>query len=237
MAIYTVDTIADIVDAGDGVLSLREALALADATAAADTIIFDGAVQGRTIVLAGSQLTANSDVTIDGGSGRDARRRRASRVLLVQDYCARRDACAPDRHRRPDDRRERLRCGDPGQRIHFSDARTTLRSATMLGGCATPAVAVFSPAARFSVGEPLLVVNSPISGNRTLGEHALGGGILSYNVTLTNSTVNSGNSTTGEHASGGGSMSERYSDDRSSTSSTVRSQVTVLPAICPRWRH
>ena len=32
MAIYTVDTKADIVDAGDGVLSLREALALADAT-------------------------------------------------------------------------------------------------------------------------------------------------------------------------------------------------------------
>ena len=77
MAIYTVDTNADIVDAGDGVLSLREALALADATEAADTILFADAVQGRTIVLAGSQLTVNSDVTIDGGSGVTHRRRRA----------------------------------------------------------------------------------------------------------------------------------------------------------------
>ena len=66
----------DTVDAGDGVLSLREALALADATAAADTILFADAVQGQTIVLAGSQLTVNSDVTIDGGSGRDDRCRR-----------------------------------------------------------------------------------------------------------------------------------------------------------------
>ena len=84
MAIYTIDTNADIVAAGDGVLSLREALALADGTEAADTIEFAAAVQGQTIVLAGSQLTVNSDVTIDGGSRRDDRRGRASRVLLVQ---------------------------------------------------------------------------------------------------------------------------------------------------------
>ena len=69
MTIYTVDTNADIVDAGDGVPSLREALAKADATEAADTILFADAMQGQTIVLAGSQLTVNSDVTIDGGSG------------------------------------------------------------------------------------------------------------------------------------------------------------------------
>ena len=84
MAIYTVDTNADIVDAGDGVLSLREALALADATEAADTILFADAVQGRTIVLAGSQLTVNSDVTIDGGSGVTLDADGKSRVLLVQ---------------------------------------------------------------------------------------------------------------------------------------------------------
>jgi hypothetical protein len=69
MPTYTVDTTADTVNAGDGVLSLREALALADATEAADTIQFAEAVQGGTIVLAGSQLTASSEVAIDGGSG------------------------------------------------------------------------------------------------------------------------------------------------------------------------
>ena len=85
MATYTVDTIADTVDAGDGVLSLREALALADVDpATADTIGFAGAVQGGTIVLAGSQLTVNSDVNIDGGTGVTIDANQQSRVLLAR---------------------------------------------------------------------------------------------------------------------------------------------------------
>jgi hypothetical protein len=40
MATFTVTTGADVVDANDGVLSLREAVAAANATAAADTIVF-----------------------------------------------------------------------------------------------------------------------------------------------------------------------------------------------------
>ena len=47
MATYSVDTNTDIVDAGDGVLSLREALALADATADPDTILFASACRAR----------------------------------------------------------------------------------------------------------------------------------------------------------------------------------------------
>ena len=84
MAVYIVDTTADIVDAGDGRLSLREALARADATEEADTIRFSDQVQGGTIVLAGSQLTVASDVTIDGGSGVTIDADEKSRVLLVQ---------------------------------------------------------------------------------------------------------------------------------------------------------
>ena len=41
-------------------------------------------MQGRTIVLAGSQLTVASDVTIDGGSGVTLDADGRSRVLLVQ---------------------------------------------------------------------------------------------------------------------------------------------------------
>ena len=84
MTTYTVMTTSDAVDPLDGSLSLREALALADSDpTTADTIVFDGSVQGQTIVLAGSQLTANSDVTIDGGGVTiDADER--SRVLLVE---------------------------------------------------------------------------------------------------------------------------------------------------------
>ena len=84
MATYSVDTNTDIVDAGDGVLGLREALALADATADADSILFANTLQGQTIVLAGSELTVNSDVTIDGGSGVTLNADGKSRILLVQ---------------------------------------------------------------------------------------------------------------------------------------------------------
>jgi Ca2+-binding RTX toxin-like protein len=67
MATFVVDNIADELDgnysAGD--LSLREALALANASPGADTITFAAALGGQTIAL-NDQLTLTSDVTIDG---------------------------------------------------------------------------------------------------------------------------------------------------------------------------
>ena len=47
-------------------------------------MICSAAVQGQTIVLAGSQPTVNSDVAIDGGSGVTIDAHGKSRVLLVQ---------------------------------------------------------------------------------------------------------------------------------------------------------
>ena len=85
MTTYTVNTTDDIVDGNFTQLSLREALALADSDpATADTIEFAPEVQGGRIVLAGSELTVNSDVTIDGGSGVTLDADEKSRVLLVQ---------------------------------------------------------------------------------------------------------------------------------------------------------
>jgi hypothetical protein len=84
MVTYTVTTTSDVVDPSDGELSLREALALADSDpTTADTILFSDAVQGGTIVLAGSQLTVASDVTIDGGAGVTIDAQQASRVLVA----------------------------------------------------------------------------------------------------------------------------------------------------------
>lgn len=56
MAIFTVTTTNDVVNPGDGILGLREALTEANATAE-DTVQFSSAVEGHTIVLASSQLT------------------------------------------------------------------------------------------------------------------------------------------------------------------------------------
>lgn len=78
MATYTVTTSADVVDAADGVLSLREAITLANGTAAADTIVFSTAVglfvsvgtsanrAGFEINASGGALTINGDRDDDG---------------------------------------------------------------------------------------------------------------------------------------------------------------------------
>ncbi len=57
----TVTTAADVVDAGDGHLSLREAIA---AAAPGDTVLFDFALDGATVATA-STLSVDKDLTID----------------------------------------------------------------------------------------------------------------------------------------------------------------------------
>src|SRR5690348_6593320 len=74
MATFTVTTVQDVVNAGDGKLSLREAVAQANATTAADTIVFAGAVEGKALLLTQGELSLTSDVTIDGNQNNDASR-------------------------------------------------------------------------------------------------------------------------------------------------------------------
>lgn len=66
MATLTVTTAADMVDAGDGQLSLREAVQQANATGTADTIVFANALEGWTLTLTQGQLTLSEDVALDG---------------------------------------------------------------------------------------------------------------------------------------------------------------------------
>jgi hypothetical protein len=68
-----VTTELDVVDATDGLLSLREAVALANAGADADTIIFDASLGGKTVTLTAGELTLTQDVTIDGDVNGDDR--------------------------------------------------------------------------------------------------------------------------------------------------------------------
>jgi predicted outer membrane repeat protein len=77
MATFTVTTTDDVVNAGDGVLSLREAVSQANATAAADTIVFASAIEGqtlvedRTLVLTGGELAISNDLSINGDMNND----------------------------------------------------------------------------------------------------------------------------------------------------------------------
>ncbi len=71
MAYLTVTTQADVVDPGDGQLSLREAVAQANATASADYIKFVLTLEGQTLVLTGGELVVSQDLTIDGDRNHD----------------------------------------------------------------------------------------------------------------------------------------------------------------------
>ena len=88
LATFTVTTAADVVNPSDGVLSLREAVAAANATVAADTIAFAGSLEGQTLTLTRGQLTLTNDVLIDGDANNDGVRVTlsggdAARVLSV----------------------------------------------------------------------------------------------------------------------------------------------------------
>ena len=88
MAYLTVTTQFDVVDPGDGQLSLREAIEQANASGGLDTIRFSAAVVGQTLVLTGGELSIDNDITIDGNNGGTAPQTTidanyASRVLSI----------------------------------------------------------------------------------------------------------------------------------------------------------
>lgn len=66
MATFTVTTLNDSVNASDGVLSLREAVAQANATSTADVIRFASSLGSGTLTLTQGELRLTQDVTIDG---------------------------------------------------------------------------------------------------------------------------------------------------------------------------
>ena len=66
MTLLTVTTATDVIDPDDGRLSLREAVAQANATAAADRIQFATNVEGQSLKLTHGEMTVTSDLVIDG---------------------------------------------------------------------------------------------------------------------------------------------------------------------------
>ena len=66
MAYITVTTPVDVVAPGDGKLSLREAVAEANATSGSDTIVFAANIEGKTLTLTRGELVATQDLVIDG---------------------------------------------------------------------------------------------------------------------------------------------------------------------------
>ena len=66
LAAFSVTTVSDVVSAIDGVVSLREAIASANANADSDTITFDALLNGQEILLTGGALSITNNVTLTG---------------------------------------------------------------------------------------------------------------------------------------------------------------------------
>ena len=81
-AVFEVTTLRDVVDASDGVLSLREAILEANAKPGLDTITFADDLRGGTIKLTADLPTITDDLVIDG----DPLDRGAGGIVIDGDY-------------------------------------------------------------------------------------------------------------------------------------------------------
>jgi CSLREA domain-containing protein len=166
-----VTTAADVVDAFDGLTSLREAVAFANATAGADTITFDATVfdggRDSIIRLTLGEMTITDALTIDGGNrvvitgdrnGDDVTDARG-----VTDVFASRDAGALD---------------DNAQGLFNADARTTLDGLILTGGFKTGG----NIGGALVAGGGMTIIDSTVAGNAVDGvgigfNRAVGGGV------------------------------------------------------------
>ncbi|MBS4010116.1 MAG: CSLREA domain-containing protein, partial [Roseovarius sp.] len=199
MAIFTVTTTEDVVDANDGVTSLREAITSANGTVGADTITFSGAAfDGDAVIrLTQDEVEITDALTIDGATAGGAvvitGDANDDDVTLagtdITDVAASGDALLDDNSRL--------------FTLTGAGADTTFNSLTLTGGRTTGDGQAFSGGAIYSMDADVTLTNSTLSGNSTAGDNAAGGGVYANTLTLTNSTL-SGNSTSGFGARGGG---------------------------------
>ena len=75
MAYITVTTPVDVVDPGDGQLSLREAIEMANATAEPDTIRFVATLEDSDADAHRGRARDSQDLTIDGDKDNNGERR------------------------------------------------------------------------------------------------------------------------------------------------------------------
>ncbi|MCE9563551.1 MAG: IPT/TIG domain-containing protein, partial [Planctomycetes bacterium] len=200
-----VDTLVDVND-GDyspGNLSLREAIALANATPGADTITFKPGLTG-TITLSLGELAITDDVTITGPGANlltiDANDN--SRVFNVDDGTPTVKTVTIDGLTIT---RGNISTGSKAGGGIFNNENLTVRNSTLSGNTATGGVAT-GGGAIFSTGA-LTVQNSTITGNKTTATRAAGGAI-----SVTGGTATIQNSIfTNNSSYYGGALSNRIS--------------------------
>ncbi|MEL7276202.1 MAG: hypothetical protein AAGK98_06985 [Pseudomonadota bacterium] len=195
MAIFIVTSNSDVSDASDGVLTLREAIELANGSAGTDTIMFDAAVfdggENSLVRLTQGELSSTGALIIDGSS--------ATEVTITGDA----------------DGDDTLHAGtfltdvkgstadqlDDNSRVLAAADDTTLQGITITGGRTT---GLNADGGGVRVSGDLVVRDSKIIGNSTTNTASEGGGVKATGfVHVVDSTV-SDNHTSGSSARGGG---------------------------------
>ena len=205
MATFTVTSPSDAVDPTG--LSLREALALANASPDADTIYFGSILNDTTIVLTQGELTISSDVTIDGGELRvtiDANGR--SRVLAIEGDGT--DATLDSLHVTGGCTSGPFPKSTNGAGINAAAGTSLTLVDTVVTGNVMDNYGVYGATGGGGIyaGGSLALHGSTVTDNQITGVLARGAGILAlHDVALSQSTV-SGNSATGNIAAQGGGI-------------------------------
>jgi hypothetical protein len=201
MAIIDVTSAADGGLANDGVTTLREAIAQANADeSTSDTIQFRPAAMGSTtIVLTAGELLVTSDVVIDGGVQITVDAAKASRVLHVQgdgsDVELRNLIITGGRTTGDEE-------GGGGIMAEPNTA-LTIEQGGVSGNATAGAGAYGGGVAAYGT---LTLLGATIAGNSTAGDRAPGGGVFGVNVTIYGATITN-NSTSGRQSHGGGAAS------------------------------
>jgi hypothetical protein len=193
-----VTTELDIVNAGDGLTSLREAVTLANGTAAHDTITFANSLADKKVNLQHGQMTISRTVTIQG-LGKESTTVDGQHNSRLFDIASTAGNVTFDGLTLT--RGQTTAGNSPGAAVRsLSTGNLTFVLSSVTGSKAGGN----GGGGIYSIGSVMLT-QTTVSGNNTYGTVADGGGIHSRNnVTLTDSSVSGNNSSGG---SGGGIFS------------------------------
>jgi hypothetical protein len=181
--LLAVITVGNLNDAGDD--SLRAAIALANSTPGPDAIDFAAALSGGTIHLSSGELAITDTLTIDGSMLAHSVTIDANLLSRIFNFTA--------------------STGDLTLvGLSLTEGRTTGNN-VVTGVPPAPFTTTFNGGAvRFDSTGTLTISNSLISGSRTQGIAAFGGGVFSAGKLVLDQSTVSGNETQGGYAVGGG---------------------------------
>ena len=193
LSAIVVTTAADVVNGGDGVLSLREAITQANTNADADTITFDASLNGTEIDLTGGEMAITNDVTITGNGAANTiiDAQQASRFFTVDGTGGTKSVTIASLTLK-----NGSVTGDGGAIVNRESL--TLSNSTLTGNTATGSGGVLSTNAAVMISGCTFTNNSAASGGVSSGNGS---------YTVTGSTFSSNTAGTGGVLHGNGSYS------------------------------